>query len=77
MYLDIILILYFQEYVVRVQRGATAENSWLITRRYNDFVTLAGLLRQSNNDLPLPPKRMFGNMDREFIAERQQGLQVK
>ena len=26
-------------------------------------------------DLPLPPKKVFGNMDREFIAERQQALQ--
>ena len=27
-------------------------------------------------DLPLPPKKVFGKMDREFIAERQQGLQT-
>lgn len=26
--------------------------------------------------LPLPPKKLIGNMDREFIAERQRGLQT-
>lgn len=26
-------------------------------------------------DLSLPPKRIIGNMDREFVAERQHGLQ--
>lgn len=26
--------------------------------------------------LPLPPKKLIGNMDREFIAERQMGLQT-
>ncbi|KAM5279622.1 PX domain-containing protein kinase-like protein isoform 5-T5 [Ctenodactylus gundi] len=47
------------EYIIRVQRGISAENSWQI----------AGL------SLPLPPKKLIGNMDREFIAERQKGLQ--
>ncbi|KAM9699172.1 PX domain-containing protein kinase-like protein isoform 2-T2 [Menidia menidia] len=28
------------------------------------------------SSLPLPPKRLIGNMDREFIAERQRGLQA-
>ncbi|XP_044515668.1 PX domain-containing protein kinase-like protein isoform X9 [Gracilinanus agilis] len=31
--------------------------------------TISGL------SLPLPPKKLIGNMDREFIAERQKGLQ--
>lgn len=26
--------------------------------------------------LPLPPKKLIGNMDREFIAQRQRGLQA-
>ncbi|XP_055128848.1 PX domain-containing protein kinase-like protein isoform X17 [Symphalangus syndactylus] len=47
------------EYIIRVQRGISVENSWQI----------AGL------SLPLPPKKLIGNMDREFIAERQKGLQ--
>lgn len=33
------------------------------------FFQIAGL------SLPLPPKKLIGNMDREFIAERQRGLQ--
>ncbi|KTF83722.1 hypothetical protein cypCar_00026966 [Cyprinus carpio] len=30
----------------------------------------------SGLNLPLPPKKLLGNMDREFIAERQKGLQA-
>ncbi|XP_048462104.1 PX domain-containing protein kinase-like protein [Rhincodon typus] len=47
------------EYIIRVQRGVSAENSWQI----------------SGLSLPLPPKKLIGNMDPEFIAERQEGLQ--
>ncbi|XP_044515396.1 PX domain-containing protein kinase-like protein isoform X4 [Gracilinanus agilis] len=47
------------EYIIRVQRGIAIENSWQI----------------SGLSLPLPPKKLIGNMDREFIAERQKGLQ--
>ncbi|KAM9325794.1 PX domain-containing protein kinase-like protein isoform 2-T2 [Gastrophryne carolinensis] len=47
------------EYIIRVQRGVSMENSWQI----------------SGLSLPLPPKKLIGNMDREFIAERQKGLQ--
>ncbi|XP_071807254.1 PX domain-containing protein kinase-like protein isoform X1 [Asterias amurensis] len=63
------------DYVMKVQRGTSTENSWQINRRYSDFVAFHELLKISNLDLPLPPKKMFGNMDREFIAERQQNLQ--
>ncbi|TNN38311.1 PX domain-containing protein kinase-like protein [Liparis tanakae] len=48
------------EYIVRVQRGVSSENSWQV----------CGIA------LPLPPKKLLGNMDREFIAERQRGLQA-
>uniref|UniRef100_A0A8C8SWR5 PX domain-containing protein kinase-like protein n=1 Tax=Pelusios castaneus TaxID=367368 RepID=A0A8C8SWR5_9SAUR len=47
------------EYIIRVQRGISMENSWQI----------------SALSLPLPPKKLIGNMDRDFIAERQKGLQ--
>ena len=53
------------------------ENSWNIIQRYSDFANLDSVLRISNIELPLPPKRIWGNMDRDFIAERQTGLQVK
>lgn len=47
-----------------------------VRRRYNDFVSLNESLKISGIDLPLPPKRLLGNMEREFIAERQHGLQI-
>ncbi|XP_038666435.1 PX domain-containing protein kinase-like protein isoform X2 [Scyliorhinus canicula] len=63
------------EYIIRVQRGVSAENSWQIIRRYSDFDVLNASLQISGLALPLPPKKLIGNMDREFIAERQRGLQ--
>ncbi|XP_067907745.1 PX domain-containing protein kinase-like protein isoform X4 [Heterodontus francisci] len=63
------------EYVIRVQRGVSTENSWQIIRRYSDFDVLNASLQISGLILPLPPKKLIGNMDREFIAERQRGLQ--
>nr|XP_034957098.1 PX domain-containing protein kinase-like protein [Zootoca vivipara] len=51
------------------------ENSWQIIRRYSDFDLLNNSLQISALSLPLPPKKLIGNMDREFIAERQKGLQ--
>ncbi|XP_055999127.1 PX domain-containing protein kinase-like protein isoform X2 [Ostrea edulis] len=63
------------KYCVKVQRGPIPENSWTVDKRYNDFVALDGELKISNIELQLPPKKVFGNFGREFIAERQQGLQ--
>ncbi|XP_048344250.1 PX domain-containing protein kinase-like protein isoform X2 [Sphaerodactylus townsendi] len=63
------------EYIIRVQRGISMENSWQIVRRYSDFDLLNNSLQISALSLPLPPKKLIGNMDREFIAERQKGLQ--
>nr|XP_026257802.1 PX domain-containing protein kinase-like protein [Urocitellus parryii] len=63
------------EYIIRVQRGISAENSWQIVRRYSDFDLLNNSLQIAGLSLPLPPKKLIGNMDREFIAERQKGLQ--
>ncbi|CAI9714841.1 domain-containing kinase isoform X1 [Octopus vulgaris] len=63
------------EYIVRVQRGAVVENNWTIKKRYSDFVALDAELHMSNIELAIPPKKMFGNMEREFVAERQLGLQ--
>lgn len=62
-----------QEYLLRVQRG---NNSWNVLRRYNDFDKLHKCLRISGIDLPLPGKRIFGNMRPDFIAERKEALQV-
>ncbi|XP_057625316.1 PX domain-containing protein kinase-like protein isoform X11 [Chionomys nivalis] len=63
------------EYIIRVQRGISTENSWQIVRRYSDFDLLNNSLQIAGLSLPLPPKKLIGNMDREFIAERQRGLQ--
>ncbi|XP_015277623.1 PREDICTED: PX domain-containing protein kinase-like protein isoform X3 [Gekko japonicus] len=63
------------EYIIRVQRGISMDNNWQIVRRYSDFDLLNNSLQISALSLPLPPKKLIGNMDREFIAERQKGLQ--
>lgn len=44
-------------------------------KRYNDFVALHSLLQVSGIALSLPPKKLIGNMERNFIAERQSALQ--
>ncbi|XP_031424356.1 PX domain-containing protein kinase-like protein isoform X3 [Clupea harengus] len=64
------------EYIIRVQRGVATDNSWQVIRRYSDFDMLNNSLLISGVSLPLPPKKLLGNMDREFIAERQKGLQA-
>ncbi|XP_051979938.1 PX domain-containing protein kinase-like protein isoform X2 [Xyrauchen texanus] len=64
------------EYIIRVQRGVSTENSWTVIRRYSDFDMLNNSLLISGLNLPLPPKKLIGNMDREFIAGRQKGLQA-
>ena len=65
-----------QEYVVRVYRGPLKEHNWVVTKRYNDFVQLDANMKIARPSLELPPKKVFGNLEREFIAERQKGLQV-
>ncbi|XP_033830183.1 PX domain-containing protein kinase-like protein isoform X1 [Periophthalmus magnuspinnatus] len=64
------------EYIIRVQRGVSSDNCWQVIRRYSDFDALNSALMVSGISLPLPPKKLIGNMDREFIAERQRGLQA-
>ena len=46
-----------------------------VKRRYSDFVALHETLKVSGLELSLPPKKLLGNMEREFIASRQAGLQ--
>ncbi|KAL1429362.1 hypothetical protein MTO96_016326 [Rhipicephalus appendiculatus] len=62
-------------YNVRVQRGFHQETTWVVQRRYSDFDALHNQLQASGQELPLPPKKLFNKMSREFIAERQQKLQ--
>lgn len=63
------------EYVIKVKRNVQPENSWFVRRRYNDFLSLHHSLQPSGINLPLPPKKIIGNMNRNFIAERQIALQ--
>ncbi|KAJ8717122.1 hypothetical protein PYW08_005521 [Mythimna loreyi] len=63
------------EYILRVQRGPLKENKWNVSRRYRDFAALHSGLLQANIDLPIPPKKLIGNMQPAFIAERQIALQ--
>ncbi|GFR64438.1 pX domain containing serine/threonine kinase [Elysia marginata] len=64
------------EYIIRVYRGPTKDNTWQVTKRYSDFEKIDAVLRITGIDLPLPPKKVFGNFDRDFIKERQNGLQA-
>lgn len=66
----------FKEYLLRLQRGIIKKHTWRILRRYNDFAELHKYLSISGLELPLPGKRLFGNMRPDFIAERRQALQV-
>ncbi|XP_013417774.1 PX domain-containing protein kinase-like protein [Lingula anatina] len=63
-------------YEIKVQRGIAAEKVWTVNKRYSDFVALDTCLKTANIDLPLPPKKVFGNFDREFVADRKNGLQT-
>ena len=45
--------------------------------RYRDFVELNEQLSAARLDLQLPKKKVFGNMDKNFIEDRRQGLQVR
>ncbi|GJQ76117.1 hypothetical protein Trydic_g1865 [Trypoxylus dichotomus] len=63
------------EFVIRVQRGPFSDRTWRVNKRYNDFVKLHSQLQASGLPLSLPPKKIIGNMDPEFISERQQALQ--
>jgi PX domain-containing protein kinase-like protein len=63
---------------LRIQSGFDPKNSWTIRKRYREFSELYDQIKPYNlPDLKLPPKKLFGNMNKEFISDRQIGLQVK
>ncbi|OQV23921.1 Polypeptide N-acetylgalactosaminyltransferase 11 [Hypsibius exemplaris] len=64
------------EYVVRLFVPHIESQAWRISKRYNDFATLHASLEAFGLFAELPPKRAFGNKEREFVAERQSGLQT-
>lgn len=60
-----------------MQRGPDPEKSWHVCKRYNDFLALHhAVVQTSGVQLALPPKKLLGNMERQFIVERQLGLQA-
>uniref|UniRef100_A0AAR5QKD6 PX domain-containing protein kinase-like protein n=1 Tax=Dendroctonus ponderosae TaxID=77166 RepID=A0AAR5QKD6_DENPD len=63
------------EFVIRVHRGPFSDQTWKVCKRYNDFLKLHQMLQVSRIPLELPPKKLIGNLDPQFISERQQGLQ--
>ncbi|CAM9699237.1 unnamed protein product [Lampetra fluviatilis] len=67
----------FTVYKVRVERNA--HDSWIVFRRYADFVRLHDKLRESFPELrmELPPKRWLrDNFHPGFLEVRQRGLQA-
>ncbi|RNA24938.1 PX domain-containing kinase isoform X2 [Brachionus plicatilis] len=62
-------------YLIKVQRGIDSKYSWQIKKRYNDFKELNAYLTISNFELQLPPAKIFGNKDKDFLMTRQNGLQ--
>jgi PX domain-containing protein kinase-like protein len=69
------LCLRLQEYEIRVHKLLTPEIEWTVQHRYNDFAALHQALCVGGLPLPLPPKKVFGNTERQFLQERQTGLQ--
>ncbi|GBP65690.1 Sorting nexin-16 [Eumeta japonica] len=68
----------FTIYKLKVEDDKT-DQSWLVFRRYTDFVRLYSRLRaeKPNLMLPLPGKRLFrDNFDPTFLEERVRGLQM-
>lgn len=61
-------------YIISVHVG---ETSWTVRRRYKQFVELHNKLVSAHGvaEDVLPPKKMFGNRDEEFIKIRQIKLQ--
>ncbi|CAM2720728.1 unnamed protein product [Rotaria socialis] len=65
------------EYSIRVSRLLNDPSaSWLIRKRFREFVDLNNVLKEYGFNFGLPKKRILGNTDHIFMAERQKGLQT-
>lgn len=52
---------------------------WMVMRRYREFYKLHKQLKKAHpgiSTLEFPPKKHFGNMNRVFVEERRQQLQI-
>lgn len=63
------------EYSLRVQSGCMPDHFHHVTKRYSDFAALDAILKGYGTDFLLPPKKIFGKMDSDFVEQRQLGLQ--
>lgn len=64
------------KYSIEVWRAPDNDFKWVIQHRYSDFAQLHAALKTAVTNLPmLPPKKVFGNTDRDFINERKSALQ--
>jgi len=70
------VILHYQEYSLRVQSGCIPDHFQHVTKRYSEFAELNTVLKGYGTDFSLPPKKVFGKMDSDFIEQRQRDLQV-
>lgn len=62
---------------MEVWRTPDIDTRWTVSHRYSDFAQLQSTLKVGSMVLPqLPPKKVFGNTDRDFINERKVALQV-
>ncbi|CAF4280027.1 unnamed protein product, partial [Adineta steineri] len=65
------------EYSIRVTRMSNDPlTSWIITKRYREFVDLNNILKDCGFNFELPKKKFLGNTDQIFMSERQKGLQA-
>ena len=57
--------------------SATPVSGWSVQRRYKQFKALNDALRSEGYRVPiLPPRRLLGGMDPEFVDHRQQELET-
>ncbi|XP_065214696.1 PX domain-containing protein kinase-like protein [Planococcus citri] len=63
------------EYILKVHRGYNEENHWTIFRRYSEFCALHKDLKAVYYEINLPPKKFFGNLEVQFVKDRQHKLQ--
>ena len=63
-------------YTLLVRSEAAVPPTWRVYRRYQEFRNLSNALRHEGFRVPvLPPKRLIGTLDPEFLTERQAELE--
>jgi len=65
------------EYSIRVSRLYNDPSlSWIIRKRFREFDEMNNVLKDYGYQFAFPKKKLFGNTDRIFMAERQKDLQA-